>query len=251
MMIKRHHVERGYKMYDIHSHILFNIDDGAATKEDSIKMAKAAMKEGITKIVATPHHKNGYFDNYKNDIEKGVEQLNQLFLQEQINLEVLTGQEVRIHEDLFDSISRGDILTINDSQYLLLELPFYNVPDYTVDMIKRLKDDGITPIIAHPERQRLIREDISIMNELIEAGALSQITAGSLLGEFGEEAQKFSHELIQNQIGHIIATDAHDTGRRGFVMSEALKIVQERYGNEQYEIFISNSNKVVKDKVIK
>lgn len=237
-------------MYDIHSHILYGIDDGAATKEDSLIMAKAAVAEGITKIVATPHHKNGYFENYKKGIEGQVKELNRLFQEHDIALEVLPGQEVRIHEKLLKDLDKDEILTINHTRYLLLELPFYTIPEYTLQMIEQLNERGIVPIIAHPERQRTIREDIELIRPFVEKGALTQITAGSLIGEFGEEAEQFSHELIKHQLGHIIATDAHDVGRRGFVMNEALQVVKEHYGNEQYEVFISNNKKIIKDKVI-
>ncbi|MBR3118222.1 MAG: tyrosine protein phosphatase, partial [Oceanobacillus sp.] len=110
-------------MIDIHSHILPGVDDGAKTEEDSLDMARAAVAQGITTIIATPHHKNGKYDNDAKSIINHVAILNELFKKEKIDLRVLAGQETRINGDMVQDIEKGELLPLNGSKYLFVEFP--------------------------------------------------------------------------------------------------------------------------------
>src|SRR5690606_11089675 len=157
---------------DIHSHILPGGDDGAQTEEDSLDMAKAAVEEGITKIVASPHHKNRTYDNYKDDITTHVSVLNDLFQSNNIPLEVIAGQEVRIYGEIVEDVEKGEIQPVNDSKYLLIEFPSDSVPHYTEQLFYDLQIAGIKPVIVHPERNRELLENHRRMYELVRNGAL-------------------------------------------------------------------------------
>lgn len=229
-------------MIDIHSHILPGIDDGAQTEEDSIAMAKAAIQNGIDTIVATPHHKNRTYDNVKADIIQHVTILNQLFEANGLDLQVLAGQEVRIYGEIVEDIEKGEILPINNSKYILVEFPTDSVPHYTEQLFYDIQVAGYVPVIAHPERNRELLNNHTKMFELVRNGALTQVTAGSLLGAFGKQMQQFSHQLIASNLTHIIASDAHNTTSRTFNLHEAYEVIKSKYGVETYYMFVENAH---------
>jgi len=234
-------------LIDIHSHILPGVDDGAKTEEESIAMAEAALSEGIRTIIATPHHRNRAYDNYKQEIVTNVAILNELFASKNIPLNVLAGQEVRIYGELLEDYAHGDIQTLADTKYVLVEFPFGSVPQYTERLLYDMQVAGLRPIIAHPERNRELIENHNRMYELIRNGALSQVTAASLLGKFGKEIAEFSEQLIQANLVHFIASDAHNTDSRGFNLRDAYELIKEKYGIETYYMFLENSELLIED----
>src|SRR5699024_5245405 len=209
-------------MIDIHCHILPGIDDGAANFADSIAMANAAVEQGIHTIIATPHHKNGRYENVKKDILTLTKELNALLENEQIPLTILPGQETRLNGDMLTDVQEGELLTQNaTSHYLFVEFPSGHVPRYAKQMLFDLQVAGYTPIIVHPERNREIMEHPSILYDFVRRGVLTQVTAGSICGHFGKKMQKFSHQVIEADLTHFIASDAHNTTTRGFCLQEA------------------------------
>lgn len=234
-------------MIDIHSHILPGVDDGAKTEEDSIAMAKAAVEEGISTIIATPHHRNRMFDNYKEEIVTNVAILNDLLKERNIPLTVVPGQEVRIYGEILEDFKKGEIQTLYQSKYILIEFPMGEVPQYAEKLLYDLQVAGLFPVIAHPERNQELLENPDRMYELIRNGALSQITAASLVGKFGKEIEQFSHQLIESNLTHFIASDAHNTSTRGFLLKEAYDLVKDVYGVETYYMFMENSQLLLDD----
>lgn len=232
-------------MIDIHSHILPGIDDGAKTEEESLLMAHAAVEEGISTIIATPHHRNESFDNYKDDIRMHVDILNDLFKANDVPLNVLYGQEVRIYGELLEDYKNGDIQTLHDTKYILIEFPFGEVPFFAEQLIYDLQKEGLQPIIAHPERNRELINNFERMYELIRQGALAQLTAASYVGHFGKEIEQFSRQLIEANLIHFIASDAHDTVKRGFHLEKAYKKIKATYGFEAYYTLLENNQLLV------
>lgn len=234
-------------MIDIHSHILPGVDDGAKTETESIEMAKMAVEEGITKIVASPHHKNRHYENYKEEIVTHVKVLNELLQANDIPLEVLVGQEVRIYGEVLADYENGEIQTINDTNYLLIEFPFKSVPQYADQLIYDLQIAGLRPIIVHPERNQELLENKERMYELIRGGALSQVTAASLLGKFGKDAEQFAFELIEADLTHFIASDAHNVTNRAFHMQEAISVIDDKFGADIAYMLRENSHLLVEN----
>ena len=232
-------------MIDIHSHILPGVDDGAKTEDDSIAMAQAAVDEGITTIVASPHHKNRNYENTKDDIITHVSVLNDLLEARNIPLQVAVGQEVRIYGEMIDDYKKGDIQTVNDSSYILIEFPFDSVPHYTEQLLYDLQVEGLRPVIVHPERNRELLENHQRMYELVRNGAITQITAASLVGKFGKQMEQFSHQLIKANLTHLIASDAHNTTTRGFHLQEAYDLVRKQYGVDTYYMLMENSHLII------
>lgn len=234
-------------MIDMHSHILHGIDDGAQAPEDSLAMAEAAIADGISTIVATPHHKNGAFDNYKSDIESYVANLNILFKAHDIALTVLPGQEVRVYGEILDDIANDEILTVNHSKYIMIEFPTSSVPRYANKLFYDIQLAGYTPVIVHPERNQVLLADHGKMYEFVRNGALTQITAGSVIGKFGKEVQEFTHQLIAANLTHLVATDAHNITTRGFNLQEAYAEISKKFGVDTHYMFIENAHLLIDD----
>ncbi|MFS0661264.1 CpsB/CapC family capsule biosynthesis tyrosine phosphatase [Niallia alba] len=237
-------------MIDIHSHILPGIDDGAQTIEDSIEMAKAAVNEGITTIIATPHHKNNQFNNLKSSILIEVNDLNNVLKQENIPLTVLPGQEVRIYGEVLEDYYKEEILTLNHTKYLFIEFPSSSVPRYAERLLYELQTEGIIPIIVHPERNKELQEKPELLYQLVKNGALTQVTASSVAGYFGKNVKKFSEQLIEHNLTHFVASDAHNVHNRGFKMVESLDTIEENFGVDYIYLFKENGELLLEDKNI-
>lgn len=225
-------------MIDLHCHILPGIDDGAKTMNDSLDMARRAVSQGITHILATPHYKNGRWDNEKEDILEYVDTLQKELDHRDIPLKLFPGQEVRIVGELIEDITANKIQFIDeDNQYLLLEFPTASVPHFTDQLFFELQKKSITPIIVHPERNHAILNNPNELLHLIEKGALAQLTAGSYVGSFGKNIQKLSHQLIQSDLVHFIASDAHNIHSRDFYMKDAYEKLEKEFGRQKVNEF--------------
>ncbi|MFD9624851.1 tyrosine-protein phosphatase [Peribacillus muralis] len=237
-------------MIDIHSHILPGVDDGAKHITESIAMAKLAVSEGIQTIIATPHHKNGHFENEKNDIIEKVAELNEVLKAEAIDLEVLPGQETRIYGDLLSDHQEARILTLNDAgRYVFIELPTDHVPAYTEPLLYDIQMKGLVPIIVHPERNLEFLESPNHLYKLVKHGALTQITAKSIVGGFGKKTKKFALQLIEKKLTHYVASDAHNTKNRAFHMIAAFNEIENKYGADMKYLFMENAELLVQGKL--
>jgi len=237
-------------LIDIHSHILPGVDDGASAMEEAVNMARLALDEGITKIIATPHHQNGIFFNKKQDILKGVKELNHILRSKDIPLEVFPGQETRIYGELLNDFENGDILSLNHTNYLFVELPSGYVPRYTEQLLFEIQLKGLTPIIVHPERNAEIVKNPDKLLTLVKKGALTQLTASSLTGHFGKTTQKFSMQLIEANSAHFIASDVHNTSTRSFRMRESISTVHKEFGSQVVYYFQENAELLLQGQTV-
>lgn len=237
-------------MIDIHNHILVDVDDGSKNINETIELLKQAKCEGITDIVATPHHLH---TRYSNNIENVKIKLNELkknaFIKE-LGIRLYAGQEIRITDQIIDDIKNNKIEGINGSRYLLLEFPSNEVPHYSNQLFYELQTMGYIPIIAHPERNKAIVQNMDILFELVNGGALSQITTSSLLGEFGSKVRKQSLKMIDNNLAHFIASDAHNVSNRPFIMKQLFKERKLKTYYEELERYIENGKAVLENERI-
>ncbi len=212
------------ELIDLHCHILPNMDDGARSLEESLAMARRAVADGIRTIVATPHALNGVYSNPLKKVTAKVTALKHSLLENHIDLELYPGSDVHLCPGLSEKIKNGEACTINgDGKYIILELPSSTVPAGVKDEIFALKMNGITPIISHPERNSNIQQAPNTLYELICMGALGQVTAMSLTGDFGKLPAKTATLLLKHRLVHIIASDAHSPEDRPPALSEALQ----------------------------
>ncbi|MEH7249106.1 CpsB/CapC family capsule biosynthesis tyrosine phosphatase [Neobacillus niacini] len=233
-------------LVDLHCHIIPSVDDGPQKLIECLDMARAAVESGITHLFATPHHLNGRYENTKDYILNRVLMLNKDLHNSNISLIVHPGQELRIHRNLFTTLEMNEVLTLdNKGKYLLLELPSGEVPTYTPDIVYELLLKGIIPIIVHPERNKGFIEDSKLLLELVQMGALTQLTSGSIIGHFGKKVKSFSEKIIEHNLTHFIATDAHNIVSRGFSLQEAYETITKKFGINRAFYFRENAELLI------
>jgi len=224
---------------DLHAHILPGIDDGPRSLEEALEMARLAVADGITTLVATPHlfrRKSVEFGdlNSPDDIRQAVARFNEKLVEEQIDLTVLPGCEIPLFIDIIKFIDDQRILTINDTKrYICLEMPDTVIPPATDDIIFQLHSRGITPIITHPERNLVFYEMPDKLRRFISLGCLAQITARSLTRGFGWGVSRFTRKLVRDGLVHLMASDAHNVAKRPPVMGDALKKLGKMVGERR------------------
>jgi len=215
-------------MVDIHCHILPGLDDGADSFEESLQMAEMAIADGITHVVGTPHSS----DRYRFDSELVLRRRDELQARLGDRLKLASGCDFHLNfENLQDIRANTAKYTINQKNYLLVELNDFAIPPNIEENLNQLQMMGVSPIITHPERNALIRRHPERLRKWLHQGCTVQITAMSFLGKFGSEAQKTAESWLDQQMVHFVASDAHSTRRRPLQLSEACKAVAARSGD--------------------
>lgn len=237
-------------MVDIHSHVLFNVDDGPKTLQDSLEMLKSASKEGITEIISTSHIRHPQYDVQAISVIEQVALLQSELDKQQIPLTIHLGHEVRLCGDIMALLCEKRILTLAQSNFLLLELPSSHIPNYIKCIIRDLLNMGITPIIAHPERNLAICEKPERLEVLIREGAAAQLTAGSIAGHFGRAIQKTSMELVKGNLVHTYGSDAHNLSTRPFLFEKGLSYLEKQKEMEAVDLFLENNSRIVENKTL-
>lgn len=223
-------------MIDLHSHILPGVDDGAQTLEDSLEMARKAISQGITHLMCTPHHNNGKYNNPADKIIRDVAALQKELDQRGLDLTLLEGQEVRLTELLLTAIQRDEILfTDLDNTYLLIEFPTNEIPIYAEQVFYHLLNRGQVPVIVHPERNAVFREEPNRLVSFLEMGTLTQLTAPSIVGVFGNEIQNTARQMLEHNMLYMVASDAHNLRHRTFLMKEAYAEIRKIGGSEMVQ----------------
>lgn len=238
-------------MIDCHSHILFDIDDGCKTIEDSVNTIKGLNNVGFNKIVVTPHYLKG--SSYIKDNKEKKERLNILkekLKEENIDVELFLGNEIYITDDIHDLVMQKEVTTINKSRYILIELPLYNKLNNVEDFIYELKIKGYIPVIAHPERYSYY--STKDLDSLYNLGILFQSNYGSIIGNYGKDAIKQVEYLLKNNMVSFMATDTHRPNS-SVIQNFSLikKKIESIIGEERFKK-ISNDNilKMINDEKI-
>ena len=233
-------------MIDLHSHLLPDIDDGSASMRASLRMARDAVAEGIEAMLMTPHHMNGRYRNNKADVVALTADFQAMLDQEGVPLQVFPSQEVRINGELIEALAADEILFADEgNQYLLLEFPDDDVPTYSADMIFNLMQRGIRVQIAHPERNTKLMAQPEILYQLVERGAIAQVTASSYVGAFGKKVQKFAEAIVSHNLGHVFVSDVHDLPNRTYNMQAAFEKLRKKQGAEVSDLFALNAEAII------
>ena len=214
-------------MVDIHSHIINEIDDGSKSIDMTINMLKKSEQSGTTDIIATPHFMRGRFEVEYKDVVKKVEELKKIVKENNIDINIYAGQEVYYSRKLIEYYNDKIIGTINNTKYMLIELPMLEFNIYEViNTIYELQIRGIVPIIAHPERYKQFIKKPSMINSLIKEGMLFQMNTGSIVGDFGKDVKKTAAKYLEHNVYSFIGSDAHRDRGRDTDISEALNILE-------------------------
>ena len=237
-------------MIDLHCHILPGIDDGAKTPKDTLEMLEFAISEGITAVTATPHY-NSEYQNERPSILSKVKEVETLIRENNLPIQILPGQEVRTTGELLEDFQAGKLMTVaGNTRYILVEFPSSHVPHYAERLFYEMGLKGLQPILVHPERNSGIINNPDLLYKFISKGVLSQVTASSVSGHFGKKIQKLSFQIIDHNLTHFIASDAHNITSRAFKMQEAFEIINNRYGVAKASQFQKNAKCVINDEAI-
>ena len=234
----------GSDMIDIHCHPLPGVDDGAKSFEIAVQMCQLAAADGITHLVATPH------SNYTYKFDVGLNRRLLAELQAKIGEKpkLLLGCDFHLsYDNIQVCVQNSKDFTINQTSYLLVELPEQFIPDHISRVYYDIQVAGLKPIITHPERNPLLQRKPELLEEWVSIGCLVQVTAQSYMGGFGSEARKYSERLLDAGAIHFFATDAHDVRRRPPLLSRCYRKVAKAMGEETAELLLrTNPEAVIK-----
>ncbi len=237
-------------MIDIHNHLLMNVDDGPTSEDEVLNLLHQAIDQGITNIMLTPHHHVGPYMTPKDTVMEKLQEIQKLIDENELDIEVHHGQEIRINETIIDDLNRGFNTSLNDSQYILVEMPFTELPPFYETVIDELIENGYTPIIAHPERCAEIAGNHDLLAQLVNKGALAQVTAASVTGDFGEDLQETGFEMIEKGLIHVVASDAHHAEVRPFMLRKAFETIEDELGEKYVERLKDNAQKIFADEAV-
>lgn len=219
-------------MIDLHCHILPKLDDGPDNAAESADMCRLAADEGITDIIATPHVFEDRHDVNLDHRDACIEKFNTFLHQRGLKLNLHPGAEVRLVPKLGERLRAPQRLCLNGSRYMLLELPPL-MPATLEEELYSLQLRGCVPILAHPERHECIQRNPDFLLHLASSGVLTQITAQSLLGGFGEPSRRCAELLVQNRTAHFVASDAHSSTGRPPLLAAARGRIEHIAGPEE------------------
>lgn len=230
-------------MTDIHCHMLFGVDDGAADIEEALKMAVIAYKSGVTDVIATPHCNvpNSYVNYWNDELKSKYDILKKAVLKYKIPVNIYPGQEIFCTSRTAALLKIKSLITLNNTEYVLAEFGLSENPISVFSHIEKLKVEGYKPIIAHPERYSFIIEDPESIKILRGLGCLIQINKGSITGSFGKQISITADYILKSRFADFVASDAHSSVIRTPDMRQAYKTVTDKYTADYAEmLFTSN-----------
>ncbi len=201
---------------DIHSHILFGVDDGAENTDVALEMLRQAVQFNVRHIVATPHATEVMTPEIGDRFVSLFGQLKQAVETEELPIQVSLAAELFFSERIFNWLDKAWATFNGERKYLLFELPLFELPNNVDEFIFRCRMDGIMPILAHPERYMRLQETPEMLLKWYGNGCYMQLNAGSLVGQFGQRIRDFAFRLLESGMYQFLASDAHDIHERNF-----------------------------------
>ena len=237
-------------LYDVHTHVLFDIDDGATDEQMALDMLRLASARGVTGIVATPHSEDVRRRGGLPTLQDRLERTRALLREDGIPIELLRGMEIHLMPDVPELLGSGDYLPLNGTRYVLVEFDFMQWASFTDDVLFQIALDGYVPLLAHVERIGPVQERPDLIEALVRRGCFAQVTAASLLGGFGKEARRTAEALIGRGLVHVIASDTHrPEGNREPLLAAARDRLEELAGEVAADAALyANPAAVVRDR---
>ena len=241
-------------MIDLHCHLLPDLDDGARSLDEAVEMARIAERDGVEKIATTPHL---FSDNFVYEdlsiIEEKRKKLTEILKLNKIQVELFPGAEVHISHNLIDEIRKNrSYLVLNQGSYMIVEFPPDHVFSGVKELFFELMSEGITPIIAHPERNSVFVSRPAFLCKLIQMGALAQANSGSFSGVYGREVEEAVFRFLELNLIHFIGSDGHNIGSLAPRLSEAVKRAEIVVGDEKRAraLVLDNPQAVIENREI-
>lgn len=238
-------------MIDLHTHFIPNVDDGSDSIEESVRMAELAVEEGVSHAVLTPHHNRYWVTNPKDKVLERKKEVEEAVAAAGIPLTFSASQEIRMNDEFIEELFAGNYLPLDKKgNYYLVEFSWKDFPPFAKEYLRQMIAADITPVIAHPERQRAFLDDPTLLPSLIKMGCIAQVTATSVMGGYTEEIEQSAHQMIQADLIHTIASDAHNTDDRPFNLQAAFKRLEVDYGVEYKDYLVENAQRIFEGKEI-
>ena len=243
-------------MIDIHSHIVFDVDDGPKTREDSRALLEESYRQGVRTIISTSHRRKGMFETPEAKIEENFKQVQELAKEIADDLTILYGAEIYYTSDILDKLEQGKIPRLADSQYALIEFSMitpYKEIHTALSNVLRL---GVTPVVAHIERYHCLENDEKKVRDLINMGCYTQINSSSVLkpklfGDTYKFMKKRAQFFLEKDLVHFVASDMHNLNPRPPYMQEAYQIISKKYGKSHAEqLFRKNQELLLRSEYI-
>lgn len=238
-------------MIDIHSHLLFGVDDGSRTLEESVHVIKKLSEVGYTDIILTPHYIND--STYVSTREENLDVLKRLkvgLIRNNVNVNLYLGNEIYIDSEIANLLKNNIISSLNDTKYLLIELPMSGENEIYYDIFLDLINMGYKVILAHPERYISFQKDFNKIYELKELGVLLQSNIGSVLGDYGRGAKKTIKRLLKENLITFMGTDIHHNKEEyTFVLKAKKKMGKYLTQKQINNIFENNAKVLLNDKI--
>lgn len=236
-------------MIDLHSHLLYSVDDGASTLEESLELARMAVADGIHTSVLTPHIHPGRYRNRRSGLLSKVLKFQGELDQAGIPLQLRLGGEVRLSIESLELILEGEVPflgSVGGYRIMLLEFPHQMIPVGSQQFIEKLLAMKIRPLIAHPERNKAVMAQPDRIRIFVDSGCWLQVTAGSVAGRFGEQSKQTASWLLKNDLVHVLATDAHNIEHRPPLLSEGRDAVAALLGDSRaWEMVCERPAKII------
>ncbi len=234
-------------MTDIHNHLLFGIDDGAKTIEDSIDVLKDMANFGYKNVILTPHYiKDSNYSNPASDNYKRLKMLKEALEERNINLNLFLGNEIYIDENIFELLKDREIYPLNGTNFLLIELPISGEYENYEEIFSFLISKGCNVILAHPERYIAFQKDFNKIYELEKIGVYFQSNIDSLVGRYGIDAENTIKRLLKERKISFLATDIHHRKHDYNVWNQARDIALKFISEKEFDILVNiNPSKLV------
>ena len=243
-------------MIDLHSHIVFDVDDGPKSIDDSRALLEEAYAQGVRTIVSTSHRRKGMFETPEDKIAANFKAVQDLAQDITPDLRILYGAEIYYTSDILDKLENNLIPKLNGTRYALIEFsmntPYREIHNALTNVLMM----GVTPVVAHIERYHALENNEKRVKELINMGCYTQVNSSSILkpklfGDTYKFMKKRARYFLEKDLVHIVASDMHNLDSRPPYMKEAYEIVSKKYGlDKARELFILNPEKIIKDQII-
>lgn len=232
-------------MIDMHSHILPNIDDGARSIEETFQLLQEAKEVGFEAIVSTSHYMEGYYETDTPEREVWINAIYDKLQEKNINMKLYLGNEIYLSENIIELLEKGKASTINDTSYVLFEMPLNVEPLNLYDVVYKMLQYKLVPILAHPERYTFVGEDPELIYDLIQKGVLMQANYASIIGYYGSKVQMIAKKLLENNMIHFLGSDVHRKNTIYPRIPEILEELREIIGEDKLEELTTINPKLV------
>ena len=218
-------------IYDIHSHIVPGVDDGAKDMEQSLAILEEEIRQGVEHIILTPHYRKGMFETAESKIYSQYKALLLEASERFPDLELKLGCEFHANMDMEEELRSRRYVSMGDSGFLLLEFSGRHMKSYIRERTNAVLMEGFTPIIAHVERYPAMTDNPDLIRELREIGVKIQVNADSILGDVGFRIKSFCKKLIKNDLIDFIGSDVHNTSDRASHIGQCAEMIAKKYGD--------------------